>query len=91
MARGGAQGPRRSPVVVTLKETFAKIVGRHACGGAADALGEGRGAKRRDRAEAGREAGGGIHGVTMPLAAVVAFGALCVTARYSLAAPMKPV
>jgi hypothetical protein len=26
---------------VTLEETVAKIVGRHACGGAADALGEG--------------------------------------------------
>ena len=30
VARGGAQGPRRSPVVVTLEETFAKVVGRHA-------------------------------------------------------------
>ena len=32
----------------------------------------------------------GIHRVTMLLAAVVAFGALCVSAGYSLAAPVKP-
>jgi len=32
----------------------------------------------------------GLHRVTMLLAAVVAFGALCVSAGYSLAAPVKP-
>jgi AcrR family transcriptional regulator len=32
----------------------------------------------------------GLHRVTMLLAAVVAFGALCVNAGYSLAAPVKP-
>jgi hypothetical protein len=32
----------------------------------------------------------GIHRVTMLLAAVVAFAALCISAGYSLAAPMKP-
>jgi hypothetical protein len=32
----------------------------------------------------------GLHRVTMILAAVVAFGALCVTAGYSLATPAKP-
>jgi hypothetical protein len=32
----------------------------------------------------------GLHRVTMLLAAVVAFGALCVSAGYSLAAPIKP-
>jgi hypothetical protein len=32
----------------------------------------------------------GLHRVTMLLAAVVAFGALCVGAGYSLAAPVKP-
>jgi hypothetical protein len=32
----------------------------------------------------------GLHWVTMLLAAVVAFGALCVSAGYSLAAPVKP-
>ena len=32
----------------------------------------------------------GVHRVTMLLAAVVAFGALCVSAGYSLAAPVKP-
>jgi hypothetical protein len=32
----------------------------------------------------------GLHGVTMLMAVVVAFGALCVTAGYSLAAPVKP-
>jgi hypothetical protein len=30
VARGGPQGPRRSPAVVTIEETFAKVVGRHA-------------------------------------------------------------
>jgi hypothetical protein len=32
----------------------------------------------------------GLHRVTMLLAAVVAFGSLCVSAGYSLAAPVKP-
>ncbi len=32
----------------------------------------------------------GLHRVTMLLAAVVAFGALCVRAGYSLAAPVRP-
>ena len=52
--------------------------------------------RRRSRRRASRSRGElaerpvGLHRVTMLLAAVVAFGALCVSAGYSLAGPVKP-
>jgi hypothetical protein len=155
MARGGPQGPRRS-LGVSLEETFAKVVGRHASDEERlrlhrlrDALGLRDNdafwsivmaleyydsffrryptelAEHTERcigdaraafaAAAKREAAQlqwalsekvaetsvaiarrlaerpvGLHRVTMLLGAVVAFGALCVAAGYSLAAPVKP-
>jgi hypothetical protein len=119
MARGCAQGPCGG-LVVSVEETFAKVVGRHAsdeypallaehtegcieharaafaAAGEREAahtqrtLSEKVGDERRDRAPLGRKAVG-VHRVRMLLAAVVAFGALCLSAGYSLAAPVKPL
>ena len=155
VARRGAEGPRRSRVV-SVEETFAKVVGRHASDEERqrlyrlrDALGlrdndafwsivmaleyydsffrryPAQLAEHTERcienaraafaAAAEKEAAQvqrtlsekvaetsvadrprlaerpvGLHRVTMLLAAVVAFGALCVSAGYSLAAPVKP-